>query len=105
MYSLLDPLECQCSYDHIFKIASLDFNLKAVAKRLIGPQRARDIIDQEELSDQDKRDEVFEMWLKEKGPNSTYKKLVGLFEALKCTEIAKAVRMLVTSNAQSDGNE
>ena len=105
MYSLLDPLDCQCSLEHIYKIASLDYNLKAVAKRLIGPQQALNIIDQEELSEQDKRDEVFEMWLKVKGSNATYKELVALFQALKCTETAKAVRMLVTSNAQSDGNE
>ena len=105
MYSLLDPLDCQCSHEHIYNIASLDYNLKAVAKRLIGPQQAHDIIDQEELSEQDKRDEVFEMWLKVKGPNATYKELVALFETLKCTETAKAVRMLVKSNAQSDGNE
>ena len=105
MYSLLDPLDCQCSHEHIYKIASLDYNLKAVAKRLIGPQQAHDIIDQEELSEQDKRDEVFEQWLKVKGSKATYKELVALFETLKCTEAAKAVRMLVTSNAQSDGNE
>ena len=105
MYSLLDPLDCQCSLEHIYKIASLDYNLKAVAKRLIGPQQAHDIIDQEELSEQDKRDEVFEQWLKVKGSEATYKELVALFETLKFTEAAKAVRMMVTSNAQSDGNE
>ena len=105
MSSLLDPLDCQCSDEHIYKIASLDFNLKAVAKRLVGPQLAKDIMDKVELTDQDKRDEVLEMWLKVKGPNATYKELVDLFETLKCKETANAIRMLVVSNAQSDGNE
>ena len=105
MSSLLDPLDCQCSDEHIYKIASLDFNLIVVAKRLIGPKLAKDIFDKVELSDQEKRDEVFETWLKVKGPNATYKELVNLFETLKCAETANAVRMLVVSNAQSDGNE
>ena len=78
--------------------------MKALAKRLIGPQLAQEIIGQKEISEQEKRDEVFEKWLEVKGPNATYKEVVSQFEALQCTEAAAAVRLLVSSNAQSTAN-
>ena len=92
-----------CSHDHIYKIASFQsFNLKAVARRLIGPQLTKDIIGNEELSEQDKRDEVFEKWLEMKGPKATYRELLNIFEGLQHMEAAEAVRKLTTSYAQSD---
>ena len=77
---LLGFLDCQCSHHHIYKIATMSFNcfnLKAVAKRLVGPQLAQKIIGQKELSEQDKRDEVLEKWLEVKGSSATYRELVN----------------------------
>ena len=74
----------------------------AVARRLIGPQLTKDIIGKEGLSEQDKRDEVFEKWLEMKGPMATYRELVNVFEKLQDIEAAEAIRKLTTSYAQSD---
>ena len=89
----------------MYEIASFEsFNLKAVARRLIGPLPTKDIIGNEELSEQDKRDEVFEKWLEMKGPKATYRELVNIFLKLKNIEAAEAVRKLTTSHAQSDSS-
>ena len=87
----------------MYEIASFkSFNLKAVARRLIGPQLTKDIIGNEELSEQDRRDEVFEKWLEMKGPKATYRELANVFEKLQDIEAAQAVRKLTISYAQSD---
>ena len=87
----------------MYEIAAFkSFNLKAVARRLIGPQLTKDIIGNEELREQDRRDEVFEKWLEMKGPKATYRELVNVFEKLQDIEAAQAVRKLTTSYAQSD---
>ena len=92
----------QCSEDHMYKIASFkSFNLKEVAKRLIGRQLSQVIIGKEGLSEQDKRDEVFEKWLEMKGPKATYRELVSIFEGLQNIEAVEAVRKLTASYAQT----
>ena len=103
MYAPLDPLDLLCSHEHLYEIASFQcFDLRAVARRLIGTQLTKDIIGNEGLSEQNKRDEVFEKWLEMKGPKATYRELVNIFEKLQHMEAALGVRKLATSYAQSD---
>ena len=86
----------QCCEEHLYKIATLVFDWKAIGKRLIGSQAIRDI-DREEDSEQNKRDRMLDSWLERKGSTATYRVLVDTLKDIRNTKAAEAVQKLASS--------
>ena len=80
----------------MYKIATFSFDWKTVGKRLIGSQTVEDI-DREERSEQNKRDKMFEMWLKMKGSEATYRVLFCVLKDVQNTLVAEEVQKLASS--------
>ena len=96
----LDPLDSQCSVEHMNKVAlSFNFDWKVVGRRLVGEQAIEDI-DREEQGEQRKRDKMFLKWLEQEGTKATYRVLIGVFEEVNYHQTAEAVRSLVPPIAE-----
>ena len=94
MLSWLDPLDMECSKEHIYIIAKFNFDWRTVGRRLIAAKTINDI-DREEHSEQDKRDRMLERWLEIKGPEATYRRLITVFKDVENNQVAEEVRKLV----------
>ena len=86
----------QCSEEHLYKIATFNFDWKMVGKRLIGLQAIRDI-DREEHSEQNKRDKMLEKWLEIDGSKATYRVLIEVLKDVQNTQAAEDVQKLASS--------
>ena len=96
----LDPLESQCSVEHINTvIETCCFDWKVVGTRLVGEQTIEDI-DREEQDEQRKRAEMFQIWVLMEGTKATYRVLIDVFEDIKNYQAAEAVRSLVPHRAE-----
>ena len=90
-----DPLDSQCSFEHMNTVASkCNFDWKVVGRRLVGEQAIVDI-DQEEQSEQRKRDRMFQKWLEMEGSKATYKVLIDIIINVQIHQAAEAVKALV----------
>ena len=94
--SSLDPLDVQCSEDHIHEISKFSMNWKMLGKRLIGVQTTEDI-DREEHIEQNKRDKMLEKWLEMNGSKATYKALINALQRIENVKAAEAVQRLALS--------
>ena len=95
--SPLDPLDWQCSTDHMLTVAAkCIFNWRVVGRRLLmdRPQTIEDI-DREERSEDVKRDKMFEKWKEMKGSSATYRALMEVFEEIGNHQAAEMVKGLV----------
>ena len=98
-----DPLDLQCSDEHMNKVAATcDFDWKVVGRRLVGEQAIVDI-DREEQGEQRKRDKMFQKWREQEGSKATYRVLIGVFEEVKNHRAAEAVKTLVVPIASAEG--
>ena len=94
MLSWLDPLDMQCSKEHIYIIATFNFEWKTVGRRLITAQTIKDI-DREGHSEQEKRDKMLERWLQSNGSGATYRVLINALSDVRNNQAAEEVRKLV----------
>ena len=93
---MLDPLDSQCSVEHMNTVAATCFfDWRVVGRRLVSEQAIVDI-DREEQGEQRKRDKMFQRWLEIEGPKATYRVLIGVFEEINNHQAAAAVKGLVT---------
>ena len=102
LLSSLDPLDLQCSEEHIYEISTLSIEWKMLGKRLIGLQTTEDI-DREEHSEQNKRDKMLEKWLEMKGSKATYRVLIEALQRIKNVQAAEAVQKLASSLMAIEG--
>ena len=95
LLTLLDPLDLQCSVEHMNEVAlSCSFDWKVVGRRLLGEQAIEDI-DREEDNEQRKRDKMFVKWREQEGSKVTYRVLIGVFEEVGNRQAAEVVTALL----------
>ena len=104
LLSPLDPLDSQCSNEHVLIVAAkCTFDWRVVGRRLLidRPQTVEDI-DREDKSEEVKRDKMFEKWKELKGSRATYRTLMEVFEDAGNHQAAEMVKELVSSIAEGE---
>lgn len=97
---MIELLDCVCSTEHLNKIAAtFNYDWRAVGRRLV---EARDVedVDREGHSEQEKRDKIFEVWMKRKGSEATYRKLMNSFKEVHNQLAADMVKELLLTIAK-----
>lgn len=77
------------------QIAKYDFDCEAIGQHLLG--WALDIGRKKDLTEQQRRGKVLEVWHDQLGSGATYRKLIETFEVKGYNSIAEKVQILATS--------
>ncbi|KAL5508890.1 hypothetical protein EMCRGX_G004152 [Ephydatia muelleri] len=101
-----DPLNALCKNETIFEMSHVPFDWKSVGIHLLGTESFWKI-DQEllgALNEQEKKISILHMWLEKAQAKATYRVLVELFESMRNTAAANAVRKLATLHSADGGH-
>ena len=100
MLSIIGLLDSQCDDKLLLKLsATVNFNWKTIGRRLVGFKTVNEIDQKAEQCEQEKRDDMFEKWIEQKGSKATYRALIEVFEEVKDPLAARAVREIVLHGA------
>ena len=81
------------------EIATFAFDWKVVGRRLLDRQTVEDI-DREGHNEQEKRDQMFDKWLRKKGSLATYRVLMDVLRKVGNIQAEEAVEKLASSTKE-----
>eukprot|EP00731_Ephydatia_muelleri_P023408 Em0015g991a len=92
-----DPLDEECSHQHLMDIALYEFDWKSIGRRLLACEQDIADIGRDEHKEQHRRERVLEVWHQQQGSGVSYRRLIDILKLLGNGATTERLQSLATS--------